>query len=130
MKTEKFCPTLINSLRKYNISKFLKDTYAGIIVAIIALPLSIALAISSGVRPENGLYSAIIGGVVVSLFSGSKVQIGGITAATVMTVCTIISQYGLSGLAIASIMAGIFLIIMGFCKVGSLLQYIRSEERR
>lgn len=117
-------PTLIGSLKKYNAEKFFKDLKAGFLVSVIALPLSIALAIASGVRPENGLYSAIVGGLFVSLFSGSRVQIGGITAATVMTVCTIIDRYGIVGLCTASIMAGIFLIIMGFCKLGSMLKYI------
>lgn len=124
MIREKWMPTLVRSLKTYNMQKFVKDLGAGFIVAIIALPLSIALAIASGVRPENGLYSAIIGGVFVSLFSGSKVQIGGITAATVMTVCTIINRHGMAGLATASIMAGIFLLIMGACRLGSLLKYI------
>lgn len=124
MNSEKLQPTLIKSLKKYNMQKLMKDIGAGVIVAIIALPLSIALAIASGVRPENGLYSAIIGGFFVSLLSGSRVQIGGITAATVLTVSTIIGKYGMPGLAIASIMAGIILIIMGLCRLGGLLKYI------
>ena len=121
---DKFEPTIIHSLKKYNRKKLVKDVYSGILVAVIALPLSIPLAIASGVRPENGLYSAIIGGFFVSMLSGSRVQIGGITAATVMIVSKIISQYGMNGLAIASIMAGIMLVILGFLQFGSLLKYI------
>lgn len=120
-----FKPKILALFKKgYSKKQFLQDIKAGFIVAIIALPLSIALAIASGVRPENGLYSAIIGGFMVSLLSGSRIQIGGITAATVMTVCTIIEKYGMTGLAVASVMAGIFLIIMGLLKFGSLLRFI------
>ena len=117
-------PAILESLKGYNKDKLIKDIVAGIIVAIIAFPLSVALAISSGMRPEQGLYTAIIGGVFVALFGGSRVQIGGATAATVMTVFTIIGGYGLEGLAVASILAGLILIVMGLCKVGALLPYI------
>lgn len=117
-------PAILESLKGYNKDQLIKDIVAGIIVAIIAFPLSVALAISSGMRPEQGLYTAIIGGVFVALFGGSRVQIGGATAATVMTVFTIIGDYGFEGLAVATILAGIILIIMGLCKVGALLPYI------
>lgn len=117
-------PAILESLKGYNKDQLIKDIVAGIIVAIIAFPLSVALAISSGMRPEQGLYTAIIGGVFVALFGGSRVQIGGATAATVMTVFTIIGEYGLEGLAVASILAGLILIVMGLCKVGALLPYI------
>lgn len=117
-------PALLDSLKGYNKNQLMKDVVAGIIVAIIAFPLSVALAISSGMRPEQGLYTAIIGGVFVSLFGGSRVQIGGATAATVMTVFSIIGEYGFEGLAVASILAGLILIVMGLCKVGALLPYI------
>ena len=117
-------PALLDSLKGYNKNQLLKDIVAGIIVAIIAFPLSVALAISSGMRPEQGLYTAIIGGFFVSVFGGSRVQIGGATAATVMTVFSIIGEYGSTGLAVATILAGIILIIMGICKVGALLPYI------
>ena len=117
-------PALLDSLKGYNKNRLIKDIVAGVIVAIIAFPLSVALAISSGMRPEQGLYTAIIGGVFVSLFGGSRVQIGGATAATVMTVFSIIGEYGLEGLAVASILAGLILIVMGLCKVGALLPYI------
>lgn len=117
-------PALLDSLKGYDKNQLIKDIVAGVIVAIIAFPLSVALAISSGMRPEQGLYTAIIGGVFVSLFGGSRVQIGGATAATVMTVFSIIGEYGFTGLAVASILAGLILIVMGLCKVGALLPYI------
>ena len=117
-------PALLDSLKGYDKNQLLKDVVAGVIVAIIAFPLSVALAISSGMRPEQGLYTAIIGGVFVSIFGGSRVQIGGATAATVMTVFSIIGEYGFEGLAVASILAGLILIVMGLCKVGALLPYI------
>lgn len=119
-----FRPKLLGCMKEYTKDQLLKDMVAGIIVAVIAFPLSVALAIASGMSPERGLYSAIIGGFFVSLFGGSKVNIGGATAATVMTVFTIIEQFGLVGLAIASIMAGIILIVMGLLKFGQLLKYI------
>ncbi len=117
-------PALLDSLKGYNKNQLTKDMIAGVIAAIIAFPLSVALAISSGMRPEQGLYTAIIGGVFVALFGGSRVQIGGATAATVMTVFSIIGEYGLEGLAAATIIAGLLLIVMGLCKVGALLPYI------
>lgn len=117
-------PALLDSLKGYDKNQLMKDIVAGVIVAIIAFPLSVALAISSGMRPEQGLYTAIIGGVFVSIFGGSRVQIGGATAATVMTVFSIIGEYGFEGLAVASILAGLILIVMGLCKVGALLPYI------
>lgn len=119
-----FQPKLFSALKNYKMKQLPKDIIAGVIVAIIAFPLSIALAIASGLSPERGLYSAIIGGFMVSFFGGSRVNIGGVTAATVMTVFTIASEYGLAGLAIASIMAGIILIVMGFLRLGVLLKYI------
>lgn len=117
-------PALLDSVKGYSKNQLLKDIVAGIIVAIIAFPLSVALAISSGMRPEQGLYTAIIGGFFVSVFGGSRVQIGGATAATVMTVFSIIGDYGFEGLAVACILAGLILIVMGICKVGALLPYI------
>ena len=98
-----FRPKLWGCMREYTKDQLFKDILAGIIVAVIAFPLSVALAIASGMSPERGLYSAIIGGFFVSFFGGSKVNIGGATAATVMTVFTIIEEFGLVGLAIASI---------------------------
>ncbi|MDT8717938.1 sulfate permease [Clostridium sp. 19966] len=117
-------PKLVTCLKKYSKDQFIKDFISGIIVAIIALPLSIALAIASGVSPEKGLYTAIIGGFIVSLLGGSRVQIGGPTGAFVVIVYGIIQKHGVEGLIIATIMAGIFLIIMGALKLGSLIKYI------
>ena len=117
-------PKLFTSMKGYTTKQLTKDIVAGILVAIIAFPLSVALAISSGMSPETGLYSAIIGGFFVSAFGGSKVNIGGVTAATVMTVFTIIEDFGLTGLAIATIIAGILLILLGILKAGVLLRYI------
>ncbi|MCT4606186.1 MAG: sulfate permease [Marinisporobacter sp.] len=117
-------PKLFTCLRDYSKEQFLKDFAAGIIVAIIALPLSIALAIASGVSPEKGLITAIIGGFFVSLLGGSRVQIGGPTGAFVVIVYGIIQKYGLSGLTIATIIAGVFLILMGVFKLGSMIKFI------
>lgn len=105
-------------------NQFMKDVIAGIIVAIIALPLSVALAISSGVTPEKGLITAIIAGFFISFLGGSRVQIGGPTGAFVVIIYGIIAEYGVDGLIIATIMAGIIMIIFGFCKLGSLIKYI------
>ena len=117
-------PKLFTSMKGYTTKQFTKDIVAGILVAIIAFPLSVALAISSGMSPETGLYSAIIGGFFVSAFGGSKVNIGGVTAATLMTVFTIIEEFGLAGLAVASIIAGMILILLGILRAGVLLRYI------
>lgn len=119
-------PALIESMQGYDKNQLLKDMVAGVIVAIIAFPLSVALAISSGMRPEQGLYTAIIGGIFVALFGGSRVQIGGATAATVMTVFEIIGEFGLEGLAVATILAGLLLILMGLCRGGGFLRFIPS----
>lgn len=110
--------------KEFTKAQVAKDIVAGIIVAIIALPLSIALGISSGVTPEKGLLTAIIAGFFISFLGGSKVQIGGPTGAFVVIIYSIIQQYGLDGLIIATIMAGIILVIMGLCKLGSLIKYI------
>lgn len=117
-------PQLLTCMKGYSRKQFGKDLAAGLLVAVIAFPLSVALAIASGLSPEKGLYTAIIGGFFVSAFGGSKVNIGGATAATVMTVFTIVEEFGLAGLAAATVMAGIFLIIMGFLHLGALLKYI------
>ena len=117
-------PKLFTAMKGYTTKQLTKDIVAGILVAIIAFPLSVALAISSGMSPETGLYSAIIGGFFVSAFGGSKVNIGGVTAATVMTVFTIIEEFGLAGLAVASVLAGVILIFLGLLKAGVLLRYI------
>lgn len=111
-------------MKGYTRAQLGKDIVAGIIVAIIALPLSIALAIASGVRPEQGLYTAIIAGFVISFLGGSRVQIAGPTAAFASIVGGIVAVHGFDGLLTATIMAGIILVIMGFLKLGSLIRYI------
>ncbi|MCR4794136.1 MULTISPECIES: SulP family inorganic anion transporter [Ruminococcus] len=121
---EKLKPKLFSVMKTYSKEQFIKDIIAGIIVAIIALPLSIALALASGVGPEQGLYTAIIAGFIVSFLGGSRVQIAGPTAAFATTVAGIVATEGMSGLAISAIMAGIILIIMGFCRFGALIKYI------
>ena len=115
---------LLTSLKDYSKSQFIKDVTAGIIVAIIALPLSIALALASGVGPEAGIFTAIVAGFVISALGGSTVQIAGPTAAFATIVAGIVAKEGLDGLVIATILAGIFLIIMGFCHFGSLIKFI------
>lgn len=117
-------PKLFEVMKNYSKKQLFKDIISGIIVAIIALPLSIALAIASGVTPECGLYTAIIAGFFISFFGGSRVQIGGPTAAFVVIIYGIVMEYGLDGLIVATILAGIILIIMGICHFGSLIKYI------
>lgn len=119
-----FRPKLCTAMKGYTKKQLGKDLVAGLLVAVIAFPLSVALAIASGLSPEKGLYTAIIGGFVVSALGGSKVNIGGATAATVMTVFTIVEEFGLTGLAVATIMAGLILVAMGLLKMGALLKYI------
>ena len=121
---KEFKPKLFSVMKNYSGSQLVKDIVAGIIVAIIALPLSIALAIASGVGPEAGIYTAIVAGFIVSLLGGSRVQIAGPTAAFATIVAGIVMKDGMQGLIIATIMAGIILIIMGLCRFGSLLKYI------
>lgn len=121
---EKIKPKLFSVMKSYTKEQFVKDVIAGIIVAIIALPLSIALALASGVSPEKGLYTAIIAGFVISFLGGSRVQIAGPTAAFATIVAGIIARNGMDGLIIATILAGIILIIMGLCHFGTLIKYI------
>ncbi len=122
MKT--FKPMLITDLKNYSGSQLTKDIIAGIIVAIIALPLSIALAIASGVGPEAGIYTAIVAGFITAAFGGSSVQISGPTAAFATIVAGIVAKNGVEGLAIATIMAGLLLIVMGIFKFGNLIKFI------
>ena len=117
-------PKLFDVMKRYTKKQLIKDIISGIIVAIIALPLSIALAIASGVGPEQGLYTAIIAGFFISFFGGSRVQIGGPTAAFVVIIYGIVASYGTDGLIVATILAGIILVIMGICRFGSLIKYI------
>lgn len=119
-----FKPMLLTSLKSYDRAQFAKDVTAGIIVAIIALPLSIALALASGVGPEAGIFTAIVAGFVISALGGSCVQIAGPTAAFATIVAGIVARDGLEGLMTATILAGVFLIIMGFCHFGSLIKFI------
>ena len=119
-----FRPKILTSLKGYKARDYVSDIVAGIIVAIIALPLSIALAIASGASPETGLYTAIIAGFVAALLGGSKVNITGPTAAFATIVAGIIATEGMDGLLLATIMAGIILIIMGLARVGTLIKYI------
>lgn len=121
---EKLKPKLFSVMKTYSKEQFIKDVIAGIIVAIIALPLSIALALASGVSPEKGLYTAIVAGFVISFLGGSRVQISGPTAAFATIVAGIVATSGLEGLAVATIMAGILLILMGVLRLGSLIRFI------
>lgn len=119
-----FIPKLFDCMKGYTKEQFVKDIVAGVIVAIIALPLSIALALASGVGPEQGIYTAIFAGFVISLLGGSGVQIAGPTAAFATIVAGIVAKNGMEGLVIATIMAGILLIIMGLLKFGNLIRFI------
>ena len=124
MKQDKIKPMLFSVLKNYDGKKFIKDVVAGIIVAIIALPLSIALALASGVGPEQGIYTAIVAGFLISFFGGSRVQIAGPTAAFATIVAGIIDKKGMDGLVIATVIAGIILILMGVFRLGGLIKYI------
>lgn len=119
-----FAPKLFSIKERFSKKQLVNDIVAGVIVAIIALPLSIALAIASGVSPEKGLYTAIVAGFVISFLGGSNVNISGPTAAFATIVAGIVAQFGISGLVVATIMAGILLVIMGVFKFGSLIKYI------
>lgn len=121
---EKLKPKLFSVMKTYTKEQFIKDVIAGIIVAIIALPLSIALALASGVGPEQGLYTAITAGFVISFLGGSRVQIAGPTAAFATIVAGIVAKNGMEGLVVATVLAGIILIVMGLLRFGSLLKYI------
>ena len=119
-----FQPKLIQCLKTYNKTKLMADLMAGIIVGIVALPLAIAFGIASGVSPEKGIITAIVAGFAISAFGGSRVQIGGPTGAFIIIIYGIIQQYGLEGLAIATVMAGIFLILLGVFHLGTIIRYI------
>lgn len=119
-----FKPEILNTLKKYSSKTFLNDLTAGIIVGIVALPLAIAFAIASEVEPERGLFTAIIAGFFISLLGGSRVQIGGPTGAFAVIVYGVVAKYGYSGLAAATVMAGILLIMLGAFKMGGLVKFI------
>ena len=119
-----FKPKLFTTLKTYSKQQFSKDLTAGIIVGIVALPLAIAFAIASGVSPEKGLYTAIIAGFIISALGGSKVQIGGPTGAFIVIVYGIVQTYGVDGLTIATLMAGVIIMLMGFAKLGSFIKFV------
>ena len=119
-----FKPKLFSTCKNYDRRQFTTDLMAGIIVGIVALPLAIAFGIASGVTPEKGIITAIVAGLVVSLFGGSKVQIGGPTGAFIIIIYGIIQQYGIEGLTIATLMAGVFLIMFGVLHLGTIIKYI------
>ena len=121
---EVFVPKLFSALRSYNKERFVQDLVAGMIVAVVAIPLAIAFGISSGVGPTEGLVTAIIAGFIISALGGSKVQIGGPTGAFIVIIYGIIQQHGLAGLLIATIMAGILLILMGLFKMGNVIKFV------
>ena len=123
-KTPDFKPKMVSALRSYNRQTFMADLMAGVIVGIVALPLAIAFGIASGVSPEKGIITAIVAGLAISLFGGSKVQIGGPTGAFIVIVAGIINQYGMQGLTIATLMAGVFLIGFGLLRLGTIIKYI------
>lgn len=124
METFTFKPRLFATLRHYDKKTFIADLMAGIIVGIVALPLAIAFGIASGVSPEKGIITAIVAGFIISVFGGSKVQIGGPTGAFIIIIYGIIQQYGMQGLTIATLMAGIFLILFGMLRLGTIIKYI------
>ena len=119
-----FVPKSITTLKSYSRSQFRSDLAAGVIVGIVALPLAIAFAIASGVTPDRGLYTAIIAGFLISALGGSRVQIGGPTGAFVVIVYGIVQKYGIDGLIVATIMAGVILVILGIAKLGSAIKFI------
>lgn len=119
-----YMPMFFTCMKNYSKGQFVKDVIAGIIVAVVALPLSIALAIASGVGPEMGLYTAIAAGFLISFLGGSTVQIAGPTAAFATIVAGVVAKNGTGGLAVATVMAGIILVIMGICRIGGLIKFI------
>lgn len=123
-KSIDFQPKLFSAMRNYSRSTLTSDLMAGLIVGIVALPLAIAFGIASGVSPEKGLITAIVGGLIVSLFGGSSVQIGGPTGAFIVIVYGIIAKFGIEGLAIATFMAGIIMLVMGLLKLGTVIKFI------
>ncbi len=124
MTTLEFKPKLFSTLKNYNRKQFTTDLLAGIIVGIVALPLAIAFGIASGVTPEKGIITAIVAGLIVSVLGGSKVQIGGPTGAFIIIIYGIIQQYGFEGLTIATLLAGVFLILFGVLHLGTIIKYI------
>src|SRR6476619_117690 len=118
-----FQPKLVTTLKSYDREQFLGDAVAGVIVGVVALPLAIAFAIASGVTPDRGLWTAIVAGFIISALGGSRVQIGGPTAAFVVIVYGIVQQYGLDGLTIATVMGGIILVGLGVAGFGDAIKF-------
>lgn len=119
-----FQPAIINSFKSYNFKIFTSDVFAGLIVGIVALPLSIAFAIASGVEPQKGLITAFVAGMAISLFSGSKFQVGGPTGAFIVIIYSIVQKYGYEGLAFAGLIAGALLVLMGLFRLGDIIKFI------
>src|SRR5918994_3040625 len=117
-------PKLVTTLKTYNREQLVADLQAGVIVGIVALPLAIAFAIASGVTPDRGLYTAIVAGFIISAFGGSRVQIGGPTGAFVVIVYGIVQKYGVDGLTVATLMAGVLLIALGAARLGGAIKFI------
>ncbi len=124
MKAFEFKPKLLSTLKNYSKENFMADLMAGIIVGIVALPLAIAFGIASGVSPEKGIITAIVAGFIISLLGGSKVQIGGPTGAFIVIIYGIIQDYGINGLTVATLMAGVLLILLGVFKLGAVIKFI------
>lgn len=122
--TTRFNPKLFELTQGYPRRRLIKDLGAGLTVAVVALPLAMAFAIASGLKPEAGLFTAIIGGFLISLFSGSRVQIGGPAGAFIVIVYGIVEQYGVGGLLLATFMSGVMLWLMGFLRMGVLIKFI------
>src|SRR5215213_9299064 len=117
-------PKLVTTLKGYDRPQLLSDVTAGIIVGVVALPLAIAFAIASGVTPDRGLWTAIIAGFLISALGGSRVQIGGPTGAFVVIVYGIVQKHGVDGLTVATLMAGVMLVVMGLAKLGAAIKFI------
>ena len=124
MKAFEFKPKLVNTLKNYSKESFMADLMAGVIVGIVALPLAIAFGIASGVSPEKGIITAIVAGFIISLLGGTKVQIGGPTGAFIVIIYGIIQEYGINGLTVATLMAGVILILLGVFKLGAVIKFI------
>src|SRR5271154_6908078 len=119
-----FRPKLVDALKDYSAQKFYADAMAGFTVGIVALPLSMALAIASGLKPETGIFTAIIGGLLVSALGGSRVQIGGPAGAFVPLLAPIVLLHGPEALVVCALMAGVILFVLGACKLGTMIKYI------
>ena len=124
MKAFEFKPKLLSTMKNYSKENFMADLMAGVIVGIVALPLAIAFGIASGVSPEKGIITAIVAGFIISLLGGSKVQIGGPTGAFIVIIYGIIQDYGIGGLTVATLLAGVLLILLGVFKLGAVIKFI------